>query len=139
MGKNTARAERRRKAKLRNQHLIYQYKRFKHCVDCGEDRVFLLEFDHKKDAATPAQKRSSFKKFSIGDSNVVGSEETRERDLIDEMKKCEIRCKNCHSLMERYKAGSYDGVVKEAFLDALEDYFEDIENVPEWYHGREET
>lgn len=54
------------------------------CVDCGEKNILVLEFDHKN------------RKVKIGEiSHIIGNGATLEK-LIAEVKKCEIRCSNCH-------------------------------------------
>lgn len=54
------------------------------CVDCGEADIVVLEFDHKD---------RNDKKGSIGEQ--LGNKFTMET-LIKEIKKCEVRCANCH-------------------------------------------
>jgi hypothetical protein len=51
------------------------------CIDCGEDDIVVLEFDHvrgEKRESISILKRSSLKA------------------VIEEIKKCEVRCANCH-------------------------------------------
>jgi hypothetical protein len=54
------------------------------CVDCGEDDIVVLEFDHR-DAES--------KSFSI--SNAVHREMAWKK-ILDEISKCDVRCANCH-------------------------------------------
>ncbi len=51
------------------------------CVDCGETDVIVLQFDHRDE-----------KSFTIGGNcnNKVSA------TLIEEIKKCDVRCANCH-------------------------------------------
>jgi len=53
------------------------------CVDCGESDIMVLEFDHVRGE----------KKFNI--SSVIFREASLDR-LDEEIKKCDIRCANCH-------------------------------------------
>ena len=60
---------------------IVQYLLQHPCVDCGEKDIVVLEFDHVR-----GQKRgviSSLKRSSL-------------KAVIEEIKKCEVRCANCH-------------------------------------------
>jgi hypothetical protein len=71
------------KRKLLLERTIYLIRFFEvhPCVDCGEADPVVLEFDHLRD-----------KSFSIG--QVL----TRKRwqVILDEIKKCEVVCANCH-------------------------------------------
>lgn len=53
------------------------------CVDCGEDDLVVLEFDHVRDV----------KVFNISKGAAQGYTNDR---LADEISKCEVRCANCH-------------------------------------------
>ena len=53
-----------------------------HCVDCGNDDIDVLDFDHRN----PAEKL-----FTIGCS--LGK---AFKILLQEVLKCELRCANCH-------------------------------------------
>ena len=67
------------------------------CVDCGESRIPALQFDHIRD-----------KKENV--SNMLyHSIDT----LLEEIKKCEIRCANCHAVKTAEEQGWY------SFLDGL--------------------
>jgi len=63
------------------------------CVDCGEPDPVVLEFDHVR----------GVKAFTIGqDAGHVG------RDLlIEEIKKCDVRCANCHRRRTAVQLGWY--------------------------------
>lgn len=60
------------------------------CVDCGENDPNVLEFDHIRD--------KSFVISSIGRNKTL-------RIVRDEIKKCEVRCANCHRRKTALKAG----------------------------------
>ena len=51
------------------------------CIDCGEEDYRLLEFDHQK----------KNKKFNVGSSMGYKLENVKE-----EIRKCVLRCINCH-------------------------------------------
>lgn len=72
-----------RNEKIRKEIKIYiwEYLKGHPCVDCGEDDIIVLEFDHIKD-----------KTFTISSMG-------RDKGLLEvqeEIKKCEVRCANCH-------------------------------------------
>ncbi len=56
---------------------------FKHhpCVDCGEDDVLVLEFDHQRN-----------KRFDLA----YAVRYRRWDEVLKEIEKCEVRCANCH-------------------------------------------
>ena len=60
---------------------VYQYLLEHPCVDCGEDDPVVLEFDHRGD-----------KVDSISELMVRRGLEV----LKEEIKKCDVRCANCH-------------------------------------------
>jgi hypothetical protein len=51
------------------------------CVDCGEDDIIVLIFDHQRDKL---QEVSYFCRLGLL------------QKMIDEIAKCEVRCFNCH-------------------------------------------
>ena len=61
------------------------------CVDCGENDIRVLEFDHLGD-----------KTKSISDI-LHGNMEK----LQNEIKKCEVVCANCHKIRTYERIGSY--------------------------------
>lgn len=62
------------------------------CIDCGNNDIRVLEFDHKRD-----------KKYTI--STMMGSNSLQ--CLIDEIAKCEVRCANCHRIKTSKDFGYY--------------------------------
>lgn len=72
---------RRKRVGEERMRMLVDYLREHPCVDCGEDDVLVLEFDHLED-----------KLFGIGAA-------FRDRPLqaiLAEMAKCEVVCANCH-------------------------------------------
>lgn len=63
------------------------------CIDCGNDDIEVLEFDHR-DAMT--------KEFQIGDSIRHGIAWKR---IELEISKCDVRCANCHRKKTRRQLG----------------------------------
>lgn len=78
------------KAKLRNSAVRLEIKSYirdylkKHeCIDCGESDPIVLEFDHV----------NSDKLFNISE---MAREKFAIKKVEEEIKKCEVRCANCH-------------------------------------------
>lgn len=71
-----------RKLRQRNGQFIVNYLKNHNCVDCGESDPVVLEFDHRGN------------KFD-NISNLIGKRIALEK-IFSEIKKCEIRCANCH-------------------------------------------
>ena len=63
--------------------LIVEYLKSHCCVDCGEADPVVLEFDHVKGP----------KRFTIGSCLAPGYSWTA---IQREIRKCEVRCANCH-------------------------------------------
>ncbi len=70
--------ENRRKAK----EFIHNYLSSHPCVDCGEEDIIVLEFDHVRGNKVGDVKKMMF-------SHSIAS-------IQEEINKCEIRCANCH-------------------------------------------
>lgn len=75
----------RRNKKICNElrEFIFQYLQNHYCVDCGESDPIVLDFDHVRGTKTT----------SI--SNMIRSAYSTET-IEEEIKKCEVRCANCH-------------------------------------------
>lgn len=67
-----------------NKKLITEYLLSEHCVDCGENDIRTLDFDH----INPDNKESAVTRMMF---DGCGWEK-----ISKEIKKCEIRCANCH-------------------------------------------
>ena len=68
----------------------YEYLRDKECVDCGEDRTVVLEFDHvgkKTENISTLVRDTSWKK------------------VLKEIEQCEVVCANCHRVRTATRAG----------------------------------
>lgn len=86
---------RQRKLQERNQEYRWEYLRTHPCVDCGETDLRVLEFDHVKNK----KYRSISYLVNHGFSLEV---------VIEEIKKCEVVCGNCH----RIRTGNREGWFK---------------------------
>lgn len=91
----------------RNRGLILEYLKTHPCVDCGETDIIVLQFDHIRGE----------KRFQI--SSAVY---TKKWHLIeDEIKKCEVRCANCHKRRTTKQLNWYNAVfLPENFLSSLQ-------------------
>ena len=68
---------------LRN--YVFDFLKNKECVDCGNNNPVVLEFDHINDNKIDNISKMIWKAVKID-------------TLIKEIKKCEIRCANCHRI-----------------------------------------
>ena len=91
--------EKARKRNSETRERIYEYLGFylsSHpCVDCGEDDILILEFDHKE---------RSEKEDSI---NAMITRRLPFGKLVAEVSKCEVRCANCHRRKTAKESGSW--------------------------------
>lgn len=75
------------------QEFIIQYLQEHPCVDCGEDDVVVLEFDHVR-----GDKLGNVGSMRAGHSL---------RKIKAEIEKCEVRCCNCHRRRTSRQQNSY--------------------------------
>ena len=73
-----------------NRKFLARVKEMFHCIDCGEDESILLDFDHVRG-----------KKVSNVSDMVGGSYSIKA--IKNEIRKCEVRCSNCHRRKHRTK------------------------------------
>lgn len=67
------------------------------CIDCGEKDIIVLEFDH----------RDASKEIEISKAIRMGWQWDR---IILEIKKCDIRCANCHRRKTAKQFGYYKSI-----------------------------
>jgi 5-methylcytosine-specific restriction endonuclease McrA len=79
---NLYKAQKRHRLKVRG--LLFDFLSLKSCIDCGEKDPIVLDFDHKNP-------RNKFKQISSMLSGHYSWD-----SVLKEIKKCEIRCANCH-------------------------------------------
>jgi hypothetical protein len=72
----------RKKQAHRNRLYIIEYLQTHPCVDCHETDLLVLQFDHVED-----------KKINVSRAAHLGFSKKK---LFEEIKKCEVRCANCH-------------------------------------------
>lgn len=78
---------------------VIEYLRNHPCVDCGEDDVLVLEFDHRQD-----------KSFSVS----YGIRTHNWDVVLAEIEKCDVRCANCH----RRRTGRSQGFLRVYLADS---------------------
>ena len=76
-------------------NFLTTYLKDNHCVNCGNDNIVVLEFDHLD---------PSLKSFSISDAISNGTSLTR---LMKELRKCQVLCRNCHGIKTQQDQGSW--------------------------------
>jgi hypothetical protein len=82
---NSKHIENQKKQTIRNKEFVNRYKKIHgQCIDCGIKDWRVLQFDHLSD-----------KKYNISD--LVGTGMGLETIKI-EIKKCKMRCANCHQI-----------------------------------------
>lgn len=69
-------------ARKRNREFILSYLSTHPCVDCGEDDIIVLEFDHLRDKK--------------GDVSTMSNSAYSLKRIQEEISKCDVRCANCH-------------------------------------------
>lgn len=89
------RPENDRQIRKRNTFYILEYLKEHPCVDCGESDPVVLEFDHLKEKVESV-------------SNLAKQRASLEK-LKNEIRKCEVRCANCHRRKTAKERGWYQG------------------------------
>lgn len=72
---------------------LVTYLREHPCVDCGMSDLFTLDFDHRPECDKRKDVMQMVKEgFSIP-------------RLMEEIEKCDVRCRNCHSIVTLERSG----------------------------------
>lgn len=69
------------------------------CIDCGNDNIIVLEFDHRE----PDKKHKAISEMLASGYSWI--------KIFKEIKKCDVRCANCHRIKTAIQLGynkSYD-------------------------------
>ena len=72
---------------------VHQYLSAHPCVDCGEENIALLDFDHLRDKAADV-------------SSMIRDGVSWEL-IAEEIDKCDVRCANCHARITALRIGAY--------------------------------
>jgi hypothetical protein len=78
----------------RNRDYIYNFLQDKSCLDCGEARWQVLEFDHVRGDKLQSISWMVCRGFSL-------------TNIQSEINKCDIRCGNCHRIKSTKELGSF--------------------------------
>jgi hypothetical protein len=70
-------------ANERNRSILNAHLKTNPCVDCGESDITVLDFDHVREK-------------KIDNVTTMAANSVSAEKLIAEIRKCEIRCANCH-------------------------------------------
>ncbi len=82
--KQSARLSNKRRME-RNREFVNNYLKNHPCVDCGENNIIVLEFDHIRGQKINAIANMKGSYYSIS-------------TIKREIEKCEVRCANCHRI-----------------------------------------
>lgn len=86
-----------KRLKIRNMAFINRYlTMFGKCIDCGEKNIRVLEFDHINGVKKKGIKLAASHTWSID-------------NIKKEIRKCEIRCCNCHRIKTQIQFNWGDG------------------------------
>lgn len=73
--------------------MILEHLKANPCVDCGEPDPVVLEFDHVRGR-------------KVDDISVLATNGCTKK-LVEEMKKCDVRCANCHRRITAEREGRW--------------------------------
>ena len=96
--------ERAKRKREDNKIRVYQYLLSHPCVDCGEDDVIVLDFDHRDE---------SKKTHNI---SALSRKAVKWETIKSEMEKCDVRCSNCHRRRTAKQFGGYAMLEKAKLL-----------------------
>lgn len=82
--------------KKRNVQFMIDFLKEHPCVDCGETDPIVLEFDHRP---------NSNKQHNVSEMRTLSIE-----TIAEEIKKCDVRCANCHRRKTAIQFGWYKDI-----------------------------
>lgn len=80
--------------KTRNKNYIIDHLKNNPCIDCGESDIEVLQFDHIEMVGSRGKRIGDYSKSSL-------------KLLEEEIKRCEVRCGNCHIRRTRRQMGYF--------------------------------
>jgi len=84
--------ENNQKVATENQRKMCKYLLDKMCIDCGENNLLVLDFDHLSNKEYNVARMLSFCSWN---------------SILKEIEKCEVVCANCHRKRTQERANSY--------------------------------
>ncbi len=84
-----------KRARQRKEKVVLEHLQRSPCMDCGENNILVLEFDHRD----PRKKLGN-----VGEMLAKGTSYER---LEAEMDKCDVVCANCHRIRTAKRFGSW--------------------------------
>lgn len=102
--------EAQKRHRIRVRAKLFDYLSTKSCVDCGENNPVVLEFDHKG-------LKGKFKSVAKMLSGHYGWE-----SVLLEIRKCEIRCANCHRKKSYVQFGFWGKSRPRSLMDKTPDF-----------------
>lgn len=91
--------------KLNNQIKLFNYLKNNPCVDCNENNIVVLEFDHKDNVE---------KIMNV--SKLIGGYHKWDK-IKEEIDKCDVRCSNCHKIRTAKQQGWYKNLIDLGLLN----------------------
>ncbi|MGI9057872.1 MAG: hypothetical protein ACR2H5_04790 [Ktedonobacteraceae bacterium] len=89
-----------------NRQRLYEYLLTHPCVDCGQDDIRVLEFDHVRGG----KKKSISRLLSI---------DAPWKAIQAEIEKCEVRCANCHRIKTNERGGFWRNLLTKFGSDSI--------------------
>ena len=86
-----SRAKTREENRKNNRLVLLNYLSNHPCVDCGMSDIRVLQFDHRPD--------------EIKVTEVTKMVDNKTARMLDEIKKCDVRCANCHIIVTYDRMG----------------------------------
>ena len=90
----------------KNQKYVAEYLYKNPCVDCGEKRIQVLDFDHKDDVTKVSDISKMIHAYSL-------------TSIISEIEKCDVRCANCHRIRTHKQFGYWKHVNAQIPVDPM--------------------
>lgn len=91
---NAASSKGAKQRKAEKQAYVLEYLRERMCVDCGEQNLIVLQFDHHNDD------KDDNVAYLMCNGGPLAS-------LVREIEKCEVVCANCHIIRTARRANNY--------------------------------
>lgn len=86
--------------RIRNKQFVWDYLKENPCVDCDESDPIVLEFDHRE-----GEKK-------IKDISRMVNQSFSLEKIKEEIKKCDVRCANCHRKKTCQRGNFYKDIIK---------------------------